>query len=51
MHEPLREPIHGVALALKARVKLGQTASPAEVLQERVMGLEDAAKVRALWRQ
>jgi hypothetical protein len=51
LQEPPREPIHGVALALKARVKLGQTASPAEVLQERVIGLEDAAAVRALWRK
>jgi hypothetical protein len=51
LHEPLREPIHGVALVLKARVKFGQAASPAEVLQERVMGLEDAAAVRALWRR
>jgi hypothetical protein len=49
--EPPREPVHGVALALKAREKLGQPAGPAEVLQERVMELEDAAAVRALWRR
>ena len=49
--EPPREPLHGVALALKAREKLDQPAGPAEVLQERVMGLEDAAAVRALWRR
>jgi hypothetical protein len=51
LQEPPREPLHGVALALKARVKLGQTVSSDEVLQERVMGLEDAAAVRALWRR
>jgi hypothetical protein len=49
--EPPREPVHAVALALNARVKLGQPASPAEALQQRVMGLEDAASVRALWRR
>ena len=49
--EPPREPIHGVALALKAREKLGQPAGPAEALEQRVMGLEDAAAVRALWRR
>jgi hypothetical protein len=49
--EPPHEPIHGVALALNAREKLGQPAGPVEVLQERVMGLEDAAAVRALWRR
>ena len=46
-----RQPIHGVALALKAREKLGQPPSPAEALQQRVMGLEDASSVRALWRR
>ena len=45
------EPIHGVALALKARESLGQPASPGEVLEQRAMGLEDAASVRALWRR
>jgi hypothetical protein len=49
--EPPREPVHAVALALNARVKLGQPASPGEALQQRVMGLEDAASVRALWRR
>ena len=48
LREPLREPIHGVALALKAREKFGQPAGQAEVLQEQVMGLEDAAAVRAM---
>jgi hypothetical protein len=50
LHPP-PEPIHGVALALHARQWLGQPASPAEALHERVMGLEDAASVRTLWRR
>jgi hypothetical protein len=49
--EPPREPIHGVALALKAREKLGQPANSAEALQQRVMGLEEGAAVRELWRR
>jgi hypothetical protein len=49
--EPPREPLHGVALALKAREKLGQPANAGEALQQRVMGLEEAASVRALWRR
>jgi hypothetical protein len=49
--QPPREPVHGVALALSAREKLGQPAGPAEVLQQRVVGLEDAESVRALWRR
>ena len=49
--EPPRQPIHGVALALKAREKLGQPPSPVEALQQRVMRLEDAESVRALWRR
>ena len=51
LSERPRQPIHGVALALKAREKLGQPASPVEALQQRVMGLEDASSVRALWRR
>jgi hypothetical protein len=51
LKEALREPIHGVALAFKAREKLGQPAGQAEVLEERAMGLGDAATVRALWRK
>jgi hypothetical protein len=46
-----RQAIHGVALALKAREKLGQPPSPAEARQQRAMGLEDASSVRALWRR
>jgi hypothetical protein len=48
--QPPREPIHGVALALKTRETLGHPAGPAEILQERAMELEDAVAVRALWR-
>jgi hypothetical protein len=49
--EPPREPIHAVALALKARDLNGQSAGPGEVVQQRSMGLEDAETVRALWRR
>jgi hypothetical protein len=46
-----KEPLHAVALALKAREMAGKPAGPQEVLEERSMGLEDAAAVRALWRR
>ena len=49
LHPP-KEPLHAVALALKARERAGQVAEPNEVFQERSMGLEEAAAVRALWR-
>ena len=49
--EPPREPIHAVALALKARDLTGPGAGPGGVVQQRSMGLEDAATVRALWRR
>ena len=49
--DPPHEPIHAVALALKARERAGQVAEPDEVFQERGMGLADAAAVRALWRR
>jgi hypothetical protein len=49
--EPPREPIHAVALALKAREMSGEPAGSGEVVQQRSMGLEDAATVRALWRR
>ena len=48
---PPKEPLHAVALALKARERAGQVAEPNEVFQERSMGLEEAAAVRALWRR
>jgi hypothetical protein len=49
--DPPREPIHAVALALKAREMSGQAAGPCELVQQRSMGLDDAAAVRALWRR
>lgn len=49
--EPPQEPIHAVALALNAKDRSGQAAGPGEVVQQRSMGLEDAATVRALWRR
>jgi hypothetical protein len=49
--EPPHEPIHAVALALKAKDISGRPAGPDEALEQRSMGLEDAAKVRALWRR
>ena len=49
--DPPPEPIHAVALALKAKEMAGQAAGPAEVIQQRSMGLDDAAAVRALWRR
>jgi hypothetical protein len=39
-----------VALALKAKGMSGPPPGPDEVLEQRSMGLKDAAKVRALWR-
>ena len=49
--EPPREPIHAVALALRAREMCGQAAGPCELVQQRSLGLDDAAEVRALWRR
>ncbi len=48
---PPKEPLHAVALALKAREMAGKPAGPDEVLEEQSMRLEDAAAVRALWRR
>ncbi|HOC56530.1 MAG TPA: hypothetical protein PKI20_12990 [Verrucomicrobiota bacterium] len=48
--DPPREPIHAVALALKARDGAGQ-AGGADLVQQRSMGLDDAAAVRTLWRR
>ena len=45
--DPPREPIHAVALALKARDASGQAAG-GDLVQQRSMGLDDAAAVRAL---
>ena len=49
--DPPREPIHAVALALKAREMSGGAAGSAEFVQQRSLGLDDAAEVRALWRR
>ncbi len=49
--DPPAEPIHAVALALKAREMGGQAPGAAEVIQQRNLGLDDAAAVRALWRR
>ncbi len=49
--DPPPEPMHVVALALKAREMGGQAPGPAEVIQQRSMGLEDAETVRAMWRR
>jgi len=49
--DPPSEPIHAVALALQARSLAGQGASAGDILQQRSLGLEDAATVRALWRR
>jgi hypothetical protein len=49
--DPPSEPMHAVALALKAKEMGGQAPRPAEVIQQRSMGLDDAAAVRALWRR
>jgi len=49
--DPPPEPMHAVALALKARSMGGQAPGPAEATQQRNLGLDDAAAVRALWRR
>jgi hypothetical protein len=48
---PPREPLHAVALALKARENSSHPAAPDEAHEQRSMGLEDASAVRALWRR
>jgi hypothetical protein len=49
--DPPSEPIHAVALALKAREMDSQAPGSVEVLQQRSLGLDDAEAVRALWRR
>jgi hypothetical protein len=51
LREQAREPIHGVALALKAREMFAQAAEPGEILEEQTMDLQEAAAVRGLWRR
>jgi hypothetical protein len=49
--DPPPEPVHGVALALKARKMNGQAPEGAELIQERNLGLDDAEAVRNLRRK
>ena len=49
--DPPSEPIHAVALALKARKMNGQSPDEAELIQERNLGLDDAEAVRNLRRK
>jgi hypothetical protein len=49
--DPPREPMHAVALALKARNMGGQAPGAAEVIQQRNLGLDDAEAVRNLRRR
>ena len=49
--DPPPEPIHAVALALKARKINGQAPGEAELIQERNLGLDDAEAVRNLRRK
>jgi hypothetical protein len=48
---PPREPLHAVAIAVNARERLGRPGGPDDLLQQRAMGLDQAATVRALWRR
>ena len=49
--DPPPEPIHALALALKARKENGQAPEEAELIQERNLGLDDAEAVRNLRRK
>jgi hypothetical protein len=49
--DPPPEPIHAVALALKTRELAGEPAGATGLVQQRNLGLDDAAAVRALWRR
>ena len=51
LRDPPPEPIHAVALALKARAIPGQVPGATEVIQQRNLGLDDAETVRALRRR
>ena len=48
---PPREPLQAVALALQAKKRLGGLAGPDELLQQRGLGLEAPATIRALWQR
>jgi hypothetical protein len=45
---PPEEPIHAVALALNARKMCGEPVDPAELIQQRSLGLDDAESLRFL---
>lgn len=49
--DPPREPLHAVALALKARGVAHRPGAPEWDPEELDMGLQDAVAVRALWRR
>jgi hypothetical protein len=49
--DPPPEPVHAMALALKARKMSGQSPKKAELIQERNLGLDDAEAVRNLRRK
>ena len=49
--DPPPEPVHAMALALKARKMSGQSTEEAELIQERNLGLDDAEAVRNLRRK
>jgi hypothetical protein len=49
--DPPPEPLHAVALALKARSMAGQVAGDAELVHERSLGLDEAEGVRNLRRR
>ena len=51
LRDPPPEPIHAVALTLKARKINGQATGEAELIQERNLGLDDAEAVRMLRRK
>ena len=50
LHPPPK-PIHALALALDARTLFGPTPTAAEVIQQRLLGLEEAGTVRSLRRR
>ena len=48
---PPQEPLHARGAGAEGQGRAGQPAGPDEALEQRSMGLEDAAAVRALWRR
>jgi hypothetical protein len=51
LRHPPKEPLHAVALALKAREAAREPAAPDEANEQRQMGLREAELVRGLWRR